>query len=153
MIPPTRASLTTKIAVCVASLACACLLPTAVAAAAESTVTYQKESFTEYEKQLAGAQIQSVTINKRVRSLRITLKDGRYVLAKYAPHEEPKIAVALQAKGVPVTLLQPAEVTKEASAKPVHHKLRYIAGGILVVVIVVVGIVLYVDRKRKRALE
>jgi len=153
MIQPTRASLTTKIAVCVASLACAGLLPTAVAAAAESTVTYQKESFKEYEQQLAGAQIQSVTINKRVRSLRITLKDGRYVLAKYAPHEEPKIAAALQAKGVPVTLLQPAEVAKESSAKPVHHKLRYIAGGILVVVIVVVGVVLYVDRKRKRATE
>ena len=52
-----------------------------------------------------------------------------------------------------MTVLTPAEAASEvvnASKKPVHHKLRYIAGGILVVVIVVVGAVLIVNRKRGR---
>ena len=37
---------------------------------------------------------------------------------------------------------------KKAAAKPAH-KLRYIAGGILVLVIVVVAAVLLIDRRRK----
>jgi hypothetical protein len=148
MIATTRAFLTAKIAVCVALLACASLLPAAVAAGAAITVAYQNETFKQYEQQLAGAQIQSVTINKRLRSLRITLKDGRYVLAKYKAHEEPTVAAALEAKHVPVTALAPSEALKEVAKKPVHHKLRYIAGGILIVVIVIVGAVLYINRRR-----
>ncbi len=153
MIASTRASLTTRIAVLIASLACAWLLTAAVAAGAENAISYQKESYAEYEQQLAGGQIQAVTINKRLRSLRVTLKDGRYVLAKYSAHEEPTVAAALKAKGVPVTVLTPTEAVKEEKAKPVHHKLRYIAGGIVIVVIVIVGAVLFVNRKRRRDLE
>jgi hypothetical protein len=52
-----------------------------------------------------------------------------------------------------VTTLKPAEAAKEASKAPVHHKLRYIAGGILIAVIVIVGAVLLVDRRRKTAME
>lgn len=120
---------------------------------AEGTVKYQPESFAQYQQQLAAGKIKAVTINKRVRSLRLTLKDGSNVLAKYKPHEEKKIASALQAKGVAITILKPAEAVKEVKKTPVKHKLRYIAGGILVVVVVVVGLVLFVDRKRKRSRE
>jgi hypothetical protein len=136
-------------------LACACLMLAlgASASAAEPTVHYTKESLQEYEKQLAGGQIRAVTINKFLRSLRITLKDGRYVLATYPKHEEANTAAQLAAKHVPVTVLVPAAAQKEAKAKPVHHKLRYIAGGIVIVVIVVVGAVLLVDRRRKMAAE
>jgi len=151
MIRTTRASFNTKMAVCAACLACAWLLATALAADAAATIVYQNESFNEYQQQLAGGQIRAVTINRDLRSLRVTLKDGRYVLAKYAPHEEPTLAAALQAKHVPVTVLTPTEAKKEVK-KP-HHKLRYIAGGILIVVIIVVGTVLLVDRRRKRAME
>ncbi|HMD52309.1 MAG TPA: hypothetical protein VKG62_06285, partial [Solirubrobacteraceae bacterium] len=112
-----------------------------------------KEELSGYEQQLAGGQIASVTINKRLRSLRITLKNGEHFLAHYPPKEEPAYAAALAAKGVPVIILKPAEATKEAKAAPVHHKLRYIAGGILLVVVIVVGVVLVVDRKRKQAAE
>jgi hypothetical protein len=55
------------------------------------------------------------------------------------------IALA-RAQGTPVAI---AQVKPKAAAKPVHHKLRYIAGGILVVVIVVVLAVLLIDRRRK----
>jgi hypothetical protein len=127
-----------------------CLAPAfgASASAAEPVVHYTKESLPEYEKQLAGGQIRAVTINKFLRSLRITLKDGRYVLATYPKHEEANTAAALKAKGVPVTVLLPVAAQKEAKAKPIHHKLRYIAGGI-----VIVGAVLLVDRRRKVAVE
>jgi hypothetical protein len=152
MIRPTGASLVARIAAAVVCLTCASLLAAAVAGAA-TIVVYQKESLPTYETQLAGGQVQAVTINKRIRSLRVTLKSGAHVLVKYPPHHEPTYAAALQAKGVPTTVLKPAEAIKEVVKKPVHHKLRYIAAGILILVIVIVGVVLYVDRKRKRAIE
>lgn len=150
----TRASLTSKAVGALAALSLLMLISAALADGAEPpTVKYAPESLATYQQQLAAGQIKAVTINKRVRSLRVTLKDGRYELAKYAPHEEPKIASALQAKGVTVNVLQPTEAVKEVKKAPVKHKLRYIAGGILIVVVVVVGLVLYVDRKRKREHE
>ena len=144
----TRASLTTKIAVSLACIAGAALMPLTVAAGAAGTVASQHESFTEYQHQLATGKIKAAKINKRLRSVHLTLTDGRHMLTKYLPHEEPKVLAELQAKGVPVTVEKQAEAAKEA-AKPVHHKLRYIAGGILVVVVIVVGGVLFIDRKRK----
>jgi hypothetical protein len=154
MIRTTKMSLTSRIALCLALLACLSLASAALASGAESTtIKYAPESFATYQQQLAAGKIKAVTINKRVRSLRLTLKDGSYHLAKYNPHEEPKIASDLQAKGVEVTVLQPTEAAKEVKKASVKHKLRYIAGGILVVVVIVVGLVLYVDRKRKRERE
>jgi hypothetical protein len=135
----------------VMALALALMAP--LAHAAEATVTFQHETLKAYEQQLSSGQIQSATFNKRVRSMHLTLKDGRHMLVKYAAHEQPKLAAQLEAKHVPVTVKKPAEAAKEASKKPVKHKLRYIAGGILVVVIVVVGAVLLVDRRRKTAME
>jgi hypothetical protein len=160
MIRTTRAFTAAKTALVVACLAYALLALATGALAAESPpaqtpIDYQKESLQEYEQQLAGGQIAAVTINKLLRSLRVTLKDGRHVLARYDKHQEPTVAAALKAKGVPVTVLVPAAAQQEAKhrPKPAHHKLRYIAGGIVIVVILVVGAVLLVDRRRKLAAE
>jgi hypothetical protein len=153
MIAKTRASLAIRITVCLASLMFASLLPAAIAAGAEAPIAYQTESYAEYQQQLAGGQIAAVTINKRLASLRTTLKDGRYVLAKYGRHEEPKAVAALQAAHVPVTVLSDTEALKEVAAKPVHHKLRYIAAGVLIVVILIAGTVLYMRRSRQHAME
>jgi hypothetical protein len=151
MIRSIRTSPAVKIAVSFACLGLALLLG-AASSQAKETVRFQKETVQEYEKQLAASQIQSATVNKRVRSIHLTLKDGRHVLVKYGAHEEPKYAAQLRAKGVPVTVLQPAQAAKEAK-KPAKHKLRYIVGGIVVLVVVVVGAVLLIDRRRKRAEE
>jgi cell division septal protein FtsQ len=153
MIRSTRPSPAVKIALSLACLALACLLQAAPSFAAEGTVHFQKESFQEYEKQLAGAQILEATFNKRVRSIHLTLKDGRHVLVHYGKGEEPKLAAQIQAKGIPVTIEKPAQAASEAKKIPVKHKLRYIVGGIVVVIVVVVGAVLLIDRKRKRASE
>ena len=150
MLRTSKVSLTARVALAVASLMCVFAPTGAIAAAA--TVTFQKESIPAYEQQLSSGQIAAATINKKVRSVHLTLKDGRHALVKYAAHEEAKYKTALEAKGVPVTVLKPAAANKEA-AKPVHHKLRYIAGGVLIVVIAVVGGVLLLDRRRKLAAE
>jgi hypothetical protein len=136
------------------AFACLCFAGSlVVATVAQGAVSYEKESLQEYEQQLAGGQISAVTINKFVRSLRITLKDGRHVLASYPKHEEPTVAAKLKSKGVPVTVLTPEAAQQEAKSKPVKHKLRYIAGGILIVVILIVGAVLLVFRRRRLAAE
>jgi ATP-dependent Zn protease len=153
MITTTRLSPTRTTAACLAAMICLLLVSATLASAAESTINYKPESYSTFQQQLASGKVKAVTINKHVRSLRTTLTDGSYVLAKYAAHEEPKVAAALQAKGVSVTVLAPAEAAKQVSKKPVKHKLRYIAGGILIVVIIVVGAVLLVDRRRKLAAE
>jgi len=139
--------------VLVASLACASLLAGAVAVRA-ATIVYTPESLSEYEQQLNSGKIKAVTINKRRRSLRVTLDDGSYVLAHYLPKGEQQAAAALQAKHVPVTFLTLAQATKEANAqpkKPAKHKLRYIAAGVLVVVIIIVAAVLLIRRRRYSA--
>ena len=152
MIRTTSAAVTSRFVLCLICAAVAATVPSAVAAGAEGTITYKHESFSEYEKQLNAGQIQAVTINKRLRSVHVTLKDGSHVLAKYAAHEEPKVVAALQAKGITASIESKTQALKEAT-KPAKHKLRYIAAGILIVVVIVVGGVLLVDRKRKRAQE
>jgi hypothetical protein len=148
MMRTTTGSLAPKIALLLACLSCALLLPAGLAAGAEGAITYQHESLQEYEKQLADGKIQAASINKVLKSIRITLKDGSYVLAKYGKGEEPKVKHALQAKGVTATILSHTQATKEAKKSP-KHKLRYIAGAIVIVVLIVVGGVLFIDRKRK----
>jgi hypothetical protein len=151
MIGVTRVSVPRTAALSLLCLALA--LSATVASAAESAVHYTKESLQAYEKQLAAGEIQAATFNKRVRSLHLTLKDGRHVLARYPPKDEPTLAAALKAKAIPVTILTPTQAKTEAAKTPVKHKLRYIAGGILVVVVLIVGAVLLVDRRRKHAAE
>jgi hypothetical protein len=136
-----------------ACLALACSLAAARAAAAEPTIHYTDESMQAYEQQLAGGQIESATFNKRIRSLHLTLKNGQHVRVRYPPKNEPTLAAALKAKGVSVTVLTPAQAKAETSKGKVHHKLRYIAGGVLVAVVLIVGVVLLVDRRRKRLAE
>jgi hypothetical protein len=144
-LPPTPASALAAAAVSLLLLALS-LLPTA----AQAAVSYTRETFQAYEEQLAAGQIQEVTINKRLRSLRVTLTDGRHVLAKYAAKEEPKVSKSLKAKHVTVHVLSSTAAKAEQSKGKVHHKLRYIAGGIVIAVAVIVGGVVFYNR-RKRA--
>jgi hypothetical protein len=150
MIGPTRTRVLSTIVACVL---CLLALPATQALAEETTVTYTKEAQQAYEQQLAAHQIAAVTVNKRVRSLRITLKDGTHFVAHYKAKEEPTVSAALKRAGVAVTVLSAAAAKSEASKTPVHHKLRYIAGGILIAVVVIVGGVLFWDRRRKRLAE
>ncbi len=132
---------------------CVLVLLPAAAAQAAATIHYTHETMQAYEQQLASGQVVSATFNKRVRNLHLTLRDGSHVLVHYPPKDEPALANALAAKHVAVTVLTPTEAKAEASKAPVHHKLRYIVGGIVIAVVVIVGAVLLFDRRRKRLAE
>ena len=122
------------------------------AGAAWGAVNYQHESLSQFEAQLKANQIHEAAINKRLRTVRLTLTDGRHALIRYAPHEEPHVRAELQARGVPVTVLGAAK--KAQSKKAVHHKLRYIALGIVIAAVVIVGaVMLYNRRGRGRAAQ
>jgi hypothetical protein len=153
MIPTERASPAKKSALLLSLIVLACLSAGAVSAAAETTIHFTKESLQAFEHQMAVSEIQAATFNKRVRSLHLTLKNGQHVLVHYGPGEQKKLQEELTAKSIPVTVLKPAQAQKEAAKTPVHHKLRYIAGGILIAVVIIVAAVLFYDRKRKRAAE
>lgn len=133
-------------------LSCAAAMLLGGAAQASAEVKYKHESEQEWKSQLSSGQIAKVIINKRAQSLRTTLKDGRYVLANYPKHESPRVESELSAGHVPFSVLSKGQATKIAKKAPVHHKLRYIAGGILIGIIVIVGAVLLV-RRRTRALD
>ena len=131
-----------------AIIAVLCLALPAVAAAAEEGIAYTNESLPAWEAQLKAKQIESVTLNKFVRSMRTTLKDGRHVLAKYPKKDEKVYLAKLEAAHVPVSVLANTQAKKEAKKKPYKHKIRYIVGGVLIVVIVIGGIVLLLRRRR-----
>jgi ATP-dependent Zn protease len=125
----------------------ALVLPSVASAAEDSSIHYSDETLQQYEQQLNGGQVKSVTINKRLRSLRVTLKDGSHVKARYKAKGEPEQVAKLKARHVPFNVLTPAEAEAEAKEVPRHHKLRYIVGGALLVVIVLVGGVLLYRRR------
>jgi ATP-dependent Zn protease len=129
--------------------ALASLLLALPAGTAQGAVAYVHEAYPEFEAQLSGGHIKEVTINKRLRTLRITLKDGSHVLAQYAPHEEPHVLRELREKGIHVAVLSAAAAKQEQGKRPVHHKIRYIVGGVLIAVIVIVGGVVLYNRRRR----
>jgi hypothetical protein len=131
---------------------CLALAPmAALAGAAEgSAITYTHESEAQFQHLLAAKKVKSVIVNKQLRSLRVTLVDGTHIEAHYPKHQEPQTVAHLTALGIPVRVLAKAAAEKEQVKKPRHHKIRYIAGGVLIAVIVIVGLVLLVNRRRQR---
>jgi ATP-dependent Zn protease len=155
MIRTTRASLTIKLAVSLASAGCACVILAASAAGATSApksgIHYTPEPVPTYEQQLAAGQIQAVTINTKVRALRLTLKDGRHVVVHYAPHQQQAVVAALQAKGLAVLT---AKGKPYKPPKPHHHKIRtkYVVIAV-VLILIVAGLAWFLIRRRRRARE
>jgi len=125
------------------------LLAGGVAAAAETAPTYTKENLSEYEAQLKGGQIQSVIVNKRLRSLRITLNDGSHVFVKYGKKEGPKYYAAITARHIPLRFLSAEAAKKEQEKASKHHKIRYIAGAVLIVALVIAAVVLFTRRRNR----
>src|SRR5271155_5761878 len=94
----TRPSIPAKLAVLLVLVSFAALGAPIAGAAAEEVATpisYRFEQLAEWEKQLGEGQVVAVTVNKRLRSLRTTLKDGQHVLAKYKAKGLPKAQAAL----------------------------------------------------------
>lgn len=151
MIGPTTALTRAALALMLAlGLAFCGLLGGVAIAAGEGAIDYVRESEADFAKQLAAKEVKAVTINKRLRTMRVTLADGGHVLASYPKKQEPQTVSRLRAHGVKVAVLSKSEAEKQAKPKSSHHKIRYIAGGVAIVVIVIAGAVLLVNRRRRR---
>lgn len=122
--------------------------PLAAGAGAEGTITYRHETEAEFEHQIVAKKIKTAVINRSLRSVRVMLDDGSYVLGRYPKHQLQPTIARLKAAGATVTLLSKREGEKQL---PKHkHKIRYIVGGVVIVLIVIAGIVLLVRRRRQR---
>jgi hypothetical protein len=130
---------------------CLCGLLGGVAMAAEGkAIVYTHESATEFAKQLTAREVESVIVNKRLRTLRATLSDGRHVSASYPKHERAATVARLKAHGAAVTILTKKQAAKEVKKSKHHTRIRYIIGGAVILVIVVAAAVLLVNRRRRR---
>ena len=150
MIPPTRVPLIRRTALSVVSLlsvACVCLAMSATALAA-TAIHFQSESLTALEGQLSHHEVHALAFHPDTGTghIHASLNDGRHMTIIYTSSEQAQLIAQARADGTPVTI---AVAKPKAAKAPVHHKLRYIAAGILVVVIVVVAAVLLIDRRRK----
>ena len=118
----------------------------AASAAAAPTPIYTKESKQGYEAQLNKGEIASAVFNKPVRSVRLTLKDGRHFLYTYPRKGSQALEEQLTAKGVPVSKL--AGTGKKHHKAASKHTRRYIAIAIVVVLLLIGGGLLLARRRR-----
>ena len=140
-----RARLAIKLVLVVGSVACAAIGPPALAA---SAVHYEHEELPAFEAQLHHGEVHAVAFHpgSGTGHIHVSLNDGRHMTVLYSESEQAHLIALTRADHAPVVI---ATAKSKAASKPVHHKLRYIAGGILIVVIVVVAAVLLIDRRRK----
>ena len=90
--------------------------------AAAARPTYTKESKQGYELQLSKGEIASAVFNKPVRSVRLTLKNGRHYLYTYPRKGSLALEEQLAAKGVPVSKLA-GTGKKQHKAASKHNKM------------------------------
>jgi hypothetical protein len=133
-----------------ASAACligACLAISATALGA-TVIHFEPESVAALEGQLHHAQVHALSVHPAAGTghIHVSLNDGRHMTVAYASAEEAHLLAIARAAGTPVTI---AKAKAKKATKAAHHKLRYVAAGILVIVIIVVAAVLLLDRRRK----
>jgi ATP-dependent Zn protease len=112
------------------------------------TTHFRHESFKEFEKQLHAGEVAAATFNERARTLHLSLKDGGHTLVGYSSHDEPRLAAELRANGASTQIEEKTQKTG-TKAKATHHTLRYIAGGIAVVLVGMLVAALFVKRRRQ----
>jgi hypothetical protein len=133
-------------------LALCMVLVMPAAALAEGTTTtpkYTEESKQQFEQQLAKGEIKAAEFNGKLRSLHITTKNGTLYLYHYEKKGAPKLKQELAAKGIKYTVLTKSAASIEAKAHPkkAKHKIRYIVGAV-VIVLIIVGLIIFFVRRR-----
>ncbi len=129
-------------------LACACLVVSGSALGATTAIHFEPESLSALKVQLGHHEVHLLSFHPAgsVGHIHVSLNGGRHMTVSYSSSEQAALVALAHTDGTRVLV---ATAKPKAAAKPVHHKLRYIAAGILVVVIVVVAAVLLIDRRRK----
>jgi hypothetical protein len=129
------------------SSVCAALALLSLAAATPALAThFPLESYQAFLHQLEHGEVHAVVLHPRAHTAHVSLDDGGHMRTTYPAAAQARIVEEARARGASATV----SVFK---AKPVHHKLRYIAGGILIVVILVVLVALLIGRRRAIAEE
>jgi hypothetical protein len=137
-----------------AALAAVCLgLAAAVVAipAGAAAIHFEKESLQAYEAQLHKGEVHAATFHPGASTghLHVSLNNGGHMTVSYAASEQAKLVTQAQAANARVKIA----TLKTKKAVAVHHKLRYIVGGVLIVVILFVLVVLLIGRRRAAADE
>jgi hypothetical protein len=116
-------------------------------ALAASVIHFQPEGLPALKAQLGHHEVHALTFHPGTSTghIHVSMNDGRHMTVPYATSEQAQLVALAGTDGTPVAIA----VAKPKAKAPVHHKLRYIAAGILVAVIVVIAAVLLVDRRRK----
>lgn len=132
----------------IALLAAALTLALAAGASAATVIHFQPEGVSALKVQLGKHEVHAVTFHPvpAPGHVHVSMNDGRHFTVIYTTAEQAQLVALARAHGARYAV---AVAKPKAAAKPVHHTLRYVAGGILVVVIIVVAAVLLVDRRRK----
>ncbi len=131
------------------ALAIATALAASASASAEGTtvVHFTSESLPALEGQLRKHEVHAVTFHPTPQPghIHVSMNDGKHYTVVYTTTADQEHLIALaRTDGAAVTV-----AAVKTKSKATHHKLRYIAAGILIVVIVIVAAVLLVDRRRK----
>jgi len=147
MILAKRAPRPSRIALSVACLLVACLAMATTAFAA-TVIHFEPESLPALEGQLHHGQVHALAFHPAATTghIHVSLNDGKHMTVAYVSSEQAHVIAIANAAGTPVVI---AQAKPKAAAKKPAHKLRYIAAGILVLVIIVVLSVLLIDRRRK----
>jgi ATP-dependent Zn protease len=117
------------------TVAAAALLAVAVAAPAGAAVQ-STESYTALVGQIDAGKVAKATINKLPHDVKVTLKDGSIQTVLYPSRQEKTLEASLRSHGA---LVKFAKHKKKHKATVAHHRLRYIAGGLLAALIVLGG--------------
>jgi hypothetical protein len=144
-----RALRVVRVALASALLVLTAALALAGSANAESTtvIHFQPEGLPPLEAQLHKHEVHALTFHPTPAPghIHVSMNDGKHYTVVYTTTAEQEHLIALaRTDGTAVTV-----ATVKTKSKATHHKLRYIAAGILIVVIVIVAAVLLVDRRRK----
>lgn len=132
-----------------AMLALCLVLAVPASGLAATTPEFTHESKEAFEQQLDKGEIKSAEFNRKLRSLHITTKNGELFLYHYPKKGSKPIEGQLNAKHVHFVVLTPSAADLEAKEhKPAKkHKIRYIVGGV-VVLLIVIGLIVYFVRRR-----
>jgi hypothetical protein len=121
------------------------------APAGAAAVHFEKETLQAYEGELRHHEVHAVSFHPGTTTghLHISLNNGGHMTVAYAPSQQGTLVA--QARAADARVKVATLPTSKTAA--VHHKLRYIAGGALILVILVVLVVLLIGRRRAVAGE
>lgn len=104
---------------------------------------FEHESYQALLAQLHKREIVAVVLHPSGPVVHAATRNGKEFTIAYTQAEVAPLRAAAGAGGSSFTI-----ATAKPASKTVHHKLRYIAGGVLIVVIVIVLVVLLLGRRR-----